>query len=377
MATYMRVIQDYNRKYWHRRYPLRSRLLYVASILAPALCLSLWTETTTTTTTCPSCTECPIISSAPKTECIACPVAPVSPSTMPTIHDVLGFTINSCLDENGNDTYCYVESETSSIPPLYSRIWQQPSKNADYTVLFHRHINSATTVTQRQYFVDYDGDYYFESLATMDNRVTAPLLIKERHLRHVLGLRDKRHQIGGDIDHQIVTGSDTTIDNDDNNGDECVCPDTLGLNDNISFLHYHDVRTNKRQWIVMLDPALVNTPTVPGTRRLKTTIPRRSAGGVNMHYETVEHADQLLVSFSEPLFKFGEHVASHDRLRLMEYNQLLEKERKNFIVLRRIDAESQHLARVSVTLSGQAAQCFIYCQHPSRLVPVAADPYRL
>lgn len=357
MALYMEATQSYNRKYWRRRHPFATRICFLLSAISGTLALS-WCDST------------------PVQQAKTCPTVPIETKECPTVHhalsvqELIGVPIESCLAPMiaSEGEHCYTIAEPN--------VWQRPTKNVQYTVLPYGTVASGNVIMdeaeesrgtpQRKYFVDYNGDFYFTSLATRPDQSTAPVLIKESHLCKILDSHvndiDQKHVVPATLSGEAVETRDH----------DCVCPDALGLHDNLSFLHYHDMRSGKRQWIVMTDPALVTTPPVSGIRRIRTTIPRRAAGDskstTTPRYETVEHPDQLLVSFTEPLFKFGEHAASHERMRLMEYNNRLNEENKTFIVLKRVSQSYQ--SRVSVTLSGSAAQCFIYCQYPYRLVPV-------
>jgi hypothetical protein len=215
--------------------------------------------------------------------------------------------------------------------------------------------------TERDYFIDSEGEYYFMSQASQSNRMTSPVLIKEHQLKDALN--DYRHASSstGAVATPIRAGR-----SDDDN--ECICSDALGLHDNVTFMRYHDVRTHTKQWILMLDPQLEEA--VRGAQRVRTTVPRRSPWTHTVaHYETVEHADQLMVSFSEPSLRPSDRLDAIQQL--THYNELVTKKGENgtkkFIILKRLSEKQKH--RITISLSGQAAQCFTYCQHPSRLVP--------
>jgi hypothetical protein len=245
--------------------------------------------------------------------CITAASTPLATATEP---EAVVFKTRSCLGINTRDTYCHA-----------SRAWREPITG------IHTHYHTNVDAT-RAHFIDTERNYYFvahaSELRPIDRDgedethiVTGPVLVKEQQLRMALA---QQHE-------------------------ECVCAPAMGIHDNVSFVY--DRATT--QWAVLIDTAVVSP--APGARMIQRVVSYNRQRAV-----TLEHYDQLIVSFSSPQFKFTESELTT----LIEHNR---RTKNTTFILRRLNEPAQHLARLSVVLSGDSATCFTYCsrRHPSHL----------
>jgi hypothetical protein len=231
--------------------------------------------------------------------------------------------LKSCLTASAASPWCYTR-----------RLWQRP-------VVAQYQCAAPDQQQQRRFYVDSRRDYYFSTVATEarfveegaaeeeeEDRhlVTGPVLVKERHLKLQLAQRHAE------------------------SGDACICAAAMGLADsNLTFLLLRQpaaAAAASDEWIILYDAAQT-LPSPPEARRVRTRV------ATHRGEVTLEHDDQLTVTFSAPQFKFGSDQEVADLVHLQASDE-------SIFILRRLQAPES--ARLSIVLGGADAVCFIYCR---------------
>lgn len=242
---------------------------------------------------------------------------------------VLGQSLRHCILRGESGEYCYYKEE-----------WQ-----ADEIIQEREE--------EKLYYVDQFKEIYF-SMNTV-----------------------RRQLIGDDEDYEIIDGHSVVKEKSlirtlkrlyENEGERCICPDFLGIRDNISFLYYHE----KSDWIILNNPVLGER--LANSQLVNTWInyPQNSVFRKFLHRyqykKKNEHYDSFTLSFDSPSYQFD----SYDVQLLEEYNakmfhyETVERHdsQQSIFILKRLSRE-KHIKRLSIKLKGQDAVCFIFCQRLS------------